>query len=342
MANNQRPLERISHSDGVSDDDLNIAIKLHEEGKPVPESLQPALEAHLKSQGQPQHKENDEDDEKKDKDQVTPEQEPDEEDESEEDEEEDENQPPKPTKDETPPQNDKGKEGDKVTPPKPRGVKTVPLDKLLGEREAWEKEKSELTKKIEDLGKSQETDTAKEFEKKLDEVSDKTGLDKEDLRELVGLSTASLKKELDDLRTSVTSGHEKTEEEKQKEYWDDQYNRFDTEFEAALKEKGADPEMAKYKDQIKELAFTEGYNSKSLWELWTRYVKPNAIKKKKSFDGGDENEGDGSGGVDTTEKDWEAIAKDPSKIAALSIEEKAKFTEYMGNRDRNRPIRRPQ
>jgi len=332
MGNQERKLERVSKSTGVSEDDLSIAITLDEEGKEVPESLKPALEAYKAQDGGVPNKkdehasiENDgapagsQDDEPENK--------------------------PKPKEEvQKPPKNedgegesdDEGEEGKaKVVPQTKRPIKTIPLKKHLDSKKEWDDEKEKLVKEIDTLKTSHVEDSAKKFDEKLKAVADKTGMDMEDLRELVNLSTESVQQVID-TKLQAPPAVQQSEEEKETEFWKKQDDAFNIDFATAVsKFKDKDPEMEKHKDEIKDLFFMEGHTDESIYEIWTLHVKPTTTVKKKSIEG----PGDFNGGNDS-EMDWAEIAKDPEKIANLTLAQKEQMTDFLGKQS-HRTIRHP-
>jgi hypothetical protein len=333
----------------ASEEDVKIALDMEKNGTPIPDSLKDAVEQYKKNQNPP-HKENEEEPEPKE----THDPAEDEEEETEEL--------------ETPPKNDAEKskkeikkegesedlnkekkppdEGKKNVVPSnqmERPIRAMPIGKFNKIKENWEKEKEELLSKskdletqVQNLTKAFNEGNQKKVDDRINELAEKTGLEGADLKALIEVIKSEVKIPDDILKKiQEKSNDQPTEnaEDKEKKVWSEQDKQFDSEFESALNDNGADKSMEKYKDKIKELAFTDGYQSKSVWELWTRFIKPKYVNKKAPPE-------NPSGNPSTLEsKNWEEIAKDPQKIRDLSTKEAEEFTEYMASKS-TREIRR--
>ena len=236
-----------------------------------------------------------------------------------------------------------------------RSTRQVPYSKLKHSREAWEKKEGELLKQLKiATDKLEEYKTAKteKDEVKIKEIlkaaAEKSGLEEDVLKSILDTieelrvkPLASKIKVLEKAVEDATSKSEPTQEEKDKKEEEEQDDKFDKDFEAALKADDADPEMANHKEEIKKFAFMEEHIARSIWEIYTRFVKKAKSEKKAP----PENPS-GTGGDQPSDKNWEEIAKDPKKIAALSTDpgpkgepsEAEQFQTHMGNKPR--PIRR--
>jgi len=349
-----REVKRSNTTDtSATEEDIKIALDMEKNGTPIPESLKSAVDEYKnKNQQPPQEVKKDEDEEEpgseretgarqQDKDnQQTPKPKPDaEKKEEDEDDGDDFDDVDKEKKSD-------GEGKNNVVPKKPtdRPVRFMPIEKYKSKKEGWEKRENDLVTEntsikaeLENLRKAQEQGNQKKFDERVDELADKLGMDKDQVTSLVEFLKGEVKLPDEVLKKVQEGGTTETpkpsKEEEQKKFWKEQDDKFESDFEAALKEKDADPLMAKYKDKIKKFAFTEGFEKKSVWEIWTRDVKPVYVNKKPPADGP-------NGFTPTSvELDWEEISKDPEKIHNLTIEQAAKFQDYMGSKSRT--IRRP-
>ena len=224
----------------------------------------------------------------------------------------------------------------------------MPIEKYIAKKEAWKERESELLKeldltksKLAEYDKAKGNDNEKRMEQILKDAAEKSGLDEETLKTIFSSMEEGVVKPLQskitDLEVAIKKANESKEptpEELQKKSDKEQDDKFDDEFKTTLKSPDADSEMAKHKEEIKTLAFTKGYETKSVWEIWTRFVKPKVATKKAPPESPS-----GQGGGTGSNKDWEEIAKDPEKIRNLSIDDASKFQDYMGSQ-KPRPIRR--
>ncbi len=352
-----REVKRSNVTDtSATEDDIKIALDMEKNGTPIPDSLKSAVDEYKnKNNQQPPQKEEEKEEEneeesgtehgtgahqqKKD-DQQPPKPKPNaEKKEEDEEDEEDLEDVDKEKKSE-----DEGKNN--VVPKKPldRPVRFVPIEKYQSKKDGWKKREQELITEntsikteLENLKKAQEQGNQKKFDERVNELADKLGMDKDQVTSLVEFLKGEVKLPDDVLKKVQEAGKSEppkpSKEEEEEKFWKEQNDKFDSDFESALKMKGADPEMVKYKDKIKKLAFAEGFEKMSIRELWTFEVKPKYVNKKPPADNPN---GFTPSGV---ELDWEEVAKDPEKIKSLTIDQAAKFQDYMGNRPRT--IRRP-
>lgn len=355
-----REIKRTERIPNISEDDLQIAIQLDKEGKEVPASLQEALAEHKTKSGSPAAPKGDEGGSPGD---PNPGQKP---------KSEDDPSKKKPTAgegeggeggdDDNGEGEGGGKEGEgnkNVVPDKPleRAARMLPYSKFQTQKEKWEKRETELLKKLEEtenshkaeieaLRKANAAGDQKQFDTAVKELAEKTGLDTEQITALTDFFKGMIPAISPEILDKLKKLEEKKEEKpgapsdddpvaKEEKFWKKQEEDFDKEFTAELKKSSTDPEMEKHKDEIKELAFTDGFTKKSVWEIWNRHVKPKHTSKNPP----PESPGGFNGGSGSQEKDWDAISKDPEAIKNLSIADAEKFTEYMGSKSR-RPIRR--
>lgn len=361
-----REVRRTERVSDVSEDDIKIAVELKAEGKEIPESLRPALAAYEAKQGgtpapkpvipNPEDEEEEEEEdgsgggaghssEEKNPDGTpkipkTPN--------AAEKKEKKEKKPGDVSGDEDEEEDDEGNKnpvGPKNHSERP--IRAMPISKYNAKHEAWKERETELVNelnltkgKLAEYDKAKTEDNTKKMEQILKDAAEKSGIDEEQLKVIFSTMEEGVIKPLsakvNELAEALKKANEAkapTPDEQEKLKWKEQDKKFDQEFDSALTGADADPEMAKHKDAIHELAFTEGYENKSVWEIWTRYVKPKANKKAP----GESPNGQPGGGA-AGDKDWEEIAKDPAKVRALSIEDAEKFQTYMGSKPR--PIRR--
>jgi len=348
MAQNQpisREVRRSNSNDtSASEEDVKIALEMEKNGTPIPESLKSAVEEYKTKNNAKDEKDKDPKEEQvhdAPEEVDDPENEDEPKDPAEGDEGEDKDKDNKqPTKEKKP--DDEGNKKQVVPEADGRPVRVMPIKKFDSIKKGWKEREDELVNEnstlkteLDKLRKAQEEGSQKKFEERASELANKIGMDQEDLKSLIDFLKGEVKLP-DEVLKKIQNQEEqpKPKEDDDKEFWKKQDDQFDSEFESALKEPGADKDMAKYKDKIKDLAFTDGYNTKSIWELWTRFIKPKYSSKKAPPENPD--------GVTPTgeEMDWEEIAKDPAKIKALSIENAEKFQTYMANKN-PRQIRRP-
>lgn len=354
-----RPIRRReSGSAEVTDDDVKIALEMQANGTPIPASLEPAVAAYKAKNGGAPAAGDDDDDSPDDDTEDGEEGEPkgsgdpapvDGEDDDEDDEDPDapaageKGKAPKESDDGAGDEDDDDDEGDGRSP-KPidqRPVRTIPIGKFQHAKKTWKDRESELTRQLEDrdrtiteLSAAVKEKSSADVEKQLSELSEKTGIPVDSLKPLVDYikGSVALPKELIDRINSVGAAAP-SEKEQEEKFWKQQDENFNRDFDAALKEPGVDKGMAAHKEAIRELAFTKGYERKSIWEIYTRFVKPAATRK------GAPPESPTHTPSTTGEKRWREIANDPAAIAALSIADAEKFTEWMGNQG-SREIRR--
>lgn len=314
--------ESASASVEITPDDLKMAEDMEKEGKPVPPDLKAAYDAFKASKGgnpdasQGAAKKDDEDPTKKaaetdpqrQEDPQKPADQPD----------------PKVFKD------DEGKNGGDVAPPVPRGVKTVPLAKYLdaeNQNKTLAQKVTELEKQLTDLPKKSDED----YEKEIEALAADVGLSVDEIKKLDGFFAKhhQLPPEV------LESVKQAQDAKKQESYWNEQFQKYDGEFikdVATLKESDATEAalMEKHAEAIKELAFTEGYNHKSPWEIWTRFVKPNLDPERKTIEAPS---GSGGAGAAAQRKDWATISKDPAKIRQISKEDWPEYEKWLEAQD---------
>jgi len=349
----------------VTDADIEVALKMEEKGSEVPDSLKPALEKYKKDNPDkfPAGDEPDGDDPatpedpSKDSPESKPEAKP------------DESKPTDPGTDSDEDDDAGDDEGDEEddddagedpvgSKKKRRPVRYIPIKEYKDQKKNWATREGTLVtevdglkKKIEELSGSKADDDKKTFEENLEQVANETGFAKGDLQKILDLIEKKvalpadlverLKKQSESpAPESTPAAPAKSQAEQEKEMIEAQVTEFENEFTTALAEPGADPEMAKHKKAIQRLAFTKGFTTKSVWELYTRFVKPKADKAKKGIDTPGSQPGSGSG----ESADFASLAADPVKqrefLRSASMDEKEKFTEYMGRQNAGNRVRR--
>jgi len=342
QTDNGREIRRAERVADISEDDIKIALDMEKDGTPIPESLKNAVEDY-KSKNNLSEKKDDEDDagsrpsdekpDNKDKSDDTPVAGED-------------NDKPE-DKDNKPDDKDNDDDDEDLVDPdksSQRQVRAMPIDKFKAKRDAWKEREKELLgelevskSKIAEFEKAKSNDNEKKMEQILKDAAEKSGLDEDTLKTIFSSMEEGIVKPLHtkivELEEAVKKASEKPADEKQRLQDKEQDDKFDNEFALTLKQADADPEMSKYKEEIKELAFTKDNVSKSVWEIWNRVLKPKLSTKKAPPESPS-----GQGGGTGAKVDWEEISKDPEKIRNLSIEDAQKFQEYMGSKPR--PIRR--
>lgn len=350
----------------VSDADIEIALKMEKKGTPIPDSLKSHVEAYkAKNAGggtptpKPKPKSGKDEDEEEEQEPESgadddEEEEEDSEDDSEsaddeEENDEDESDSEDDDEDEDDEEGDPGRKKNKKpksgSDPSERPVRTVPISKFQAVKKKGKErldaalaEVEGLKGTIAELQKSKTKETEEQFQARLKAAAEEIGMNPEDLGKLASFMKKELAIPEGLMKKLEAAGSEspaptKSKEEQKKEFWNRQFEKFDADFEARLKLPGVDSEMAEHKKAIRDLYFTDGHTHESIYEIWNLHVKPNLTRKKKGVD----SPGNGPGAGN--ELNWEEIAKDPEKIRALTVEQKAKFTEYMGKNSR-RTIRR--
>lgn len=231
---------------------------------------------------------------------------------------------------------DKGDDGVISPPPPARSIKTVPLAKYLETEKTVKKLEKDLSEALTKLQSSSQDD----FEKDVATLAERIGLEPDQIKELDAFFSKRHQLPPDVLET-LKEGKQIKEQE---DFWKKQNERFDQEFAAEVETlKSSDPAEAKLmenqKAAIQELAFTEGFQTKSAWELWNRHVKPTLEPSRKTF----ERPGSGNAGASPSSRDWASIAKDPAKIRALSSSDYEEFSKWLESQDgssRMRPAKR--
>ena len=346
MAKEIRRVEKVPHA---TEDDFKIAEKMEKKGVPIPENLRAPYEEYKaqKNGGQPPKKEEP----------PKPAEEP--------------KAPP------VEPEKPKGSEADKggaKQPEKPVGsegarpVRYIPVKEFKDKEDAWKSREGELVAQvtgleqtIEKLNSKKAGETSEEWKARVAKVAEKTGFAPDDIEAIASLfrgetdslpaktekkveAAAAPEKPKEEPKPPAEpvkpAAPQKTKEQLDADFWKEQDDQFDADFAAALKEPGADPTMADRKEAIKKAAFTAGNEKKSLWEIDTRIVKPKADKAKKSPDSPGGIPGGGTGEA----ADFDSLAADPVKqrefLRTASIDQKEKFTEYMGRRGQGSKVRR--
>lgn len=316
MANNDiRRGVRPSFSD-VSDADIKLGEQLEKDGKTIPPDLKAAMDAKRAADGTkpPTPPEPPKPPE------VTPPVEPP-------------KTPPAPPKTEPPVvPKDQKKPGDGgVEPPEPRPTKYVPLEAHLEEkhkRQVAEDRAKELERQLSELPSKKDDN----YEEEVTKLSEEIGLGVEEIKKLDTFFASRHK-----LPDAVVQELKESREEKAKrEFWEKQDAKFDEQFDGYVK---VEPEMLKHKDTIKELAFTEGYETISPWEIFTRFVKPNLEPPRTK---GAEAPSGGSGSP-SVESDYSKIVNNPEEIKKLreNPQEWAKFDKWLQENYGKAQIRRP-
>lgn len=219
-----------------------------------------------------------------------------------------------------------------------RPAQFMPLAKFNDQKAKWEEQKKAEIEKV-------RQETAAEYEAKIQELSGKPasaklddeiakfaeekGLDEELIKGIVGLVRNTQQSSIDPKVQSVIS--ELVKEKEYNETLAQHENLFNDEI-ANLQKDYPDEPISSIKDKLHELAFSEGYNTKSLFEIYFRHYKP-SVEKKKTFE-------PSKGGVSRTQPvDPNKVMEDPNAINNLSDEEFDKMSEELGQK-RTLKIRR--
>lgn len=298
-------------SGDITEDDIKIAEGLIKDGIALPPDLKAAYDAHKKSndttppaQGGDSH---DDDDEAKAKKEANDK---------------------KKAEDEAAAEierkrkelEDGGGSGDSK-PPTPRPVQSVPLPKYL-ETEKRAKTAEEKVIALETQLNNLPAKSDEDYEKEVTELAAGLGLEVAEVKKLDAFFAKRHQ-----LPPEALAAIKQVQQTKDQEtFWEQQFSRFDTEFAAELDTlKKSDPNeaalMESNKEKIKELAFTDGYNNRSIWELHTRFVKTAVEPNRKTV----ESPAGGSAGAGGGGRDWAKVSADPAAIRALS---KAEFEEF--------------
>jgi len=219
-----------------------------------------------------------------------------------------------------------------------RPAQFMPLAKFNDQKAKWEEQKQAEIEQV-------RRETAAEYETKIQELSGKPasaklddeiakfaeekGLDEELIKGIVGLVRNTQQSSIDPNVQSVIS--ELVKEKEYKETIAKHESLFEEEL-SNLQKDYPDESISSIKDKLKELAFSEGYNTKSLFEIYFRHYKP-SVEKKKTFE-------PSKGGVSRTQPiDHNKVMEDPNAINNLSDEEFDKMSEELGQK-RTLKIRR--
>lgn len=219
-----------------------------------------------------------------------------------------------------------------------RPAQFMPLAKFNDQKAKWEEQKKAEIEKV-------RQETAAEYEAKIQELSGKPasaklddeiakfaeekGLDEELIKGIVGLVRNTQQSSIDPKVQSVIS--ELVKEKEHNETLAQHENLFNDEI-ANLQKDYPDEPISSIKDKLHELAFSEGYNTKSLFEIYFRHYKP-SVEKKKTFE-------PSKGNVSRTQPvDPNKVMEDPNAINNLSDEEFDKMSEELGQK-RTLKIRR--
>lgn len=181
-------------------------------------------------------------------------------------------------KDDKDPEDDDSEEEDKVDDTKVRNPQNrIPLSKLQDFKAKSREEKaalitqlSEKDTEIETLKRKLETTTSSEDrKKKVDAYVEKHGGDPEMVQDLLDLiPTPAIDPSLTESAKLIQVEAKKIEAQK----------AFDNEFASLLDDT---PDAAEFRDQIRKEAYKEENLNKSLYEVFNRFVKPNAKPKVK-------------------------------------------------------------
>ncbi len=213
-----------------------------------------------------------------------------------------------------------------------RPAQFMPLAKFNDQKAKWEEQKQIEIEQV-------RRETAAEYETKIQELSGKPasaklddeiakfaeerGLDEELVKGIIDLVRNSTQQSTIDPKVqSVIS-----DLVKEKEYKDTlaQHESLFNEEVANFQKEYPDEPISSIKDKLHDLAFSEGFNTKSLYEIYFRHYKP-SVEKKKTFE-------PSKGGVSRTQPvDPNRVMEDPDAINNLSDEEFDKMSEELGRK----------
>jgi hypothetical protein len=219
-----------------------------------------------------------------------------------------------------------------------RPAQFMPLAKFNDQKAKWEEQKqieieqarqdvaAEYEKKIQEFSGS--PDSAK-LDDKIAKFAEEKGLDEEMIRGVVELVRNTQQPTIDPKVQSVIS--DLIKEKESKDVIAKHEGLFDEEV-SNLQNEYPDEPISSIKDKLHDLAFSEGFNTKSLYEIYFRHYKP-GVEKKKTFE-------PSKGGVGRTQPvDPNRIMDDPNAINDLSDEEFDKISDELGQK-RTLKIRR--
>jgi hypothetical protein len=161
---------------------------------------------------------------------------------------------------------------------KERPVRAIPIAKYQDEKKKWRDKETGYKSQIEDLQQkaSQGKDTANDIDGIIEEFPE---VNRSFLEKVVSVAEARAAKKAQ-LSPDIEKKLAIFEQERLEKH---QNKMFKTEL-AKLKEEYPDEEIDK--DKLKEMAFLEGYENKSLYELHFRHLKPKQAPKKKTAEAG--------------------------------------------------------
>ena len=211
-----------------------------------------------------------------------------------------------------------------------RPAQFMPLAKFNDLKSKWESDKQA------EISKARE-ETKAEYETKIQELSGKPASAKLDseitkFAEERGLDEDVIKGIVDLVRTTQTTIDPNVQNVISDLVKDREQNAliakheglFDEEMSNLQKDYPDEP-ISSLKEKLHELAFSEGYNKQSLFEIYFRHVKP-TTEKKKTFE-------PSKGGVSRTQSlDPNKILEDPNAVNDLSDEDFDKLSEQLGEK----------
>lgn len=201
--------------------------------------------------------------------------------------------------------------GEETLPDLTRPVQAVPYYKFKKERERRIELEHQLEASNNSKTQSEESDTSSDD---IDKLAETYSLDKQFVSDLAKVLTKNIKPNALDDETK-----ESLEIIKQQKIAAQEDLGFNNEFNALAKEY---PEVATQKDSLHQLAYMDGFNKKSLFEIYFRHLKPK-IDPRHTMEPSKGINGEGNLNMDE-------IANNPEALMNMSDEDFAKYSEKMG------------
>lgn len=227
---------------------------------------------------------------------------------------------PKEEEDKDEPADDKKLEEEGDEPAKERKSRYIPLSKYQDTKKTLEASNAKKDAEIAELSKKlADIDTAKARDAKVKAYAEKHGKTEEEVRELLEIQDVpapEAPKKTDAPAVELSAADKKAAAE----------SAFKTELDGLIEEL---PEAKDHADKVRELAFKKGNETKSLYEIFMREIKPELPSKKKTGESGRGAAGRESGKT----PDFAKIAADikankPGVLEALNGEEQDAFFDW--------------
>jgi hypothetical protein len=201
--------------------------------------------------------------------------------------------------------------GEEDLPDLTRPVQAVPYYKFKKERER----RMDLERQLEEAkATTVSPDTANTTSADIDKLAETYSLDKQFVSDLANVLTKSIKPNAldDDTKASL-------EIIKQQKIAAQEDLGFNNEFNVLAKDY---PEVATQKDALHQLAYLDGFNKKSLFEIYFRHLKPK-VDPRHTMEPSKGINGEGNLNMDE-------VANNPEALMNMSDEDFAKYSNQMG------------